>query len=172
MTGHPSSSAWPDRPRAEAAHLPADARVGRLQRILASQRDVYDRLGALSDAQSQAIEQDDAEALLGILGQRQALIEQLSALNKDLAPFEQAWDQLSAQLPDDQREHLRAQFAAVSRQVEEIQKRDEADFALLEQRRQAVQREMGSIHTARGAVAAYGSAGVDPSSPRYQDREG
>ena len=145
--------------------------VSRLERILDRQCGIYQQLESLSTPQSQAIERDDAEALLSVLGQRQTLIDQLVSLNKDLAPFVESWDQLSEQLPSNVRGRLRDRFEEVSRRVTEIQTRNQADHQFLERKRQSVSEELSSMTNARGALAAYGQSAAPVVHPRYQDRE-
>ncbi len=144
----------------------------RLARVLDRQRDLYLRLDALSRTQADAIHAEDTDGLLSILAQRQALIDDIAALNEDLAPFVDRWDDLAPRLSPEQRAPLRARFDEVAQLVKEIADRDDADRRVLESRRAVVAAELNSLSSARGAVRAYAGADRGAPSPRYQDRTG
>lgn len=143
----------------------------RLGRIIVQQRDLYLQLDQLSQRQGACIAEDRTQELLGLLGQRQRLIDELGRLNEEMSPFVAQWNELSGSLPEKDRALLRESFDEVSRLVTAIGQRDDADRRALESRKAQVGSEIGGIVNARGAVSAYagpsGSAG-----PRYQDREG
>lgn len=142
----------------------------RLARVLDDQRALYQQLDGLSRAQAALITAEDTDSLLEVLGRRQVLIDAIAALNEELAPFAERWDDLAPRLDAPQRSRLRAGFDEVSRLVTEIAQRDDADRRLLEARRNAVGSELGAVSHARGAVRAY--ARPDHAAPRYQDRTG
>ena len=143
----------------------------RLGRIVVQQRGLYERLDQLSRAQSQLIAQDRTDELLGVLGQRQELIDELGRLNEEMAPFVAQWSELSGLLPDQERSLLRESFDEVSRLVTEIGQRDDADRRALESRKAQIGGEIGGIVNARGAMVAYAGPGGSLS-PQYQDRQG
>ncbi len=173
MTRNPGmegSSAGADR------HGSAEVWAPRLARVLDRQREVYERLESLSLSQAGLIQADETDRLLDVLGERQRLIEQLGALNEELAPFTERWGELAPRLSEPMREELRRRFDDVSRLVGSIAERDEADRCALEARRGAVGRELEMVSRGRGALSAYArSQGGGPesgSNPRYQDRHG
>ena len=143
----------------------------RLARIVARQRDLYRQLDQLSRTQSQFISQDRTEELLGVLGRRQQLIDELGRLNEQMAPFVAQWNELSESLPKRERALLRESFDEVSLLVVGIGQRDDADRRALESRKAQIGGEISGIVNGRGAVSAY--AGRSGSAePRFQDREG
>lgn len=160
----------------DAVHGNPDIWAPRLARVLDRQREVYERLELLSLSQAQLIHEDQTDELLAVLGQRQSLIEQLTALNDELAPFTERWSELASRLSEQHREDLRQRFDEVGRLVESITRRDESDRRALEVRRSSVGSELQSLTRSRGAVAAYSRAqtpaGGEAPGPRFQDRRG
>lgn len=142
----------------------------RLARILDRQIELYERLAALASEQSSHIDSEDADALLEILGRREGLIEQISAINGEIGPFTQSWERLAPGLPSRHRIELRRRFDAVSALVERIATIDDADRQRLESRRAKIGREIEGLSNARGAVRAYNQPA--PSASRFQDSRG
>lgn len=177
-SGQPHSAGADSRPGGAADfHASPDVWAPRLSRVLDCQRDIYERLERLSLSQSQLISSDDTDELLSVLGQRQSLIEQLTELNEQMAPFTERWNELSDTLSDEQRKALRERFEDVSRLVASIMRRDEADRIALEARRGTVGQELQTLSRGKGAVAAYarspgGGGAGERTEARFQDRRG
>lgn len=156
-----------------ASHDDPGVWAPRLLRILDRQRDLYQRLDALSRTQEALIESDETDRLLEVLGSRQTLVDEIGALNEELSPFAERWDDLSTRLDPARRSALRARFDEVAALVGGIAERDEADRRRLESRRAAVGSQLNGLHNARGAVRAYEDRHrADQASPRFQDRTG
>ena len=144
----------------------------RLVRLLERQRALYADLDALSQTQGPLIASDQTDRLLEVLARRQGLIDELSTLNQEIAPFTGDWARLSGGLSDPHRLAIRERFEAVSALAASIASRDEEHRRALEARRAGIGSELAGLARARGAAAAYsGSASASPT-PRYQDREG
>lgn len=171
-----SAGGAPESSGADALHGNPDVWAPRLARVLDRQREIYEKLELLSLSQAQLISEDQTDDLLAVLGQRQTLIEQLSALNEEMAPFAERWSELAPRLSEQHRESLRQRFDDVGRLVESITRRDEGDRRALEARRSSVGSELQSLTHSRGAVAAYTRVqtpgGREALNPRFQDRRG
>lgn len=152
-----------------APRADADQWAPRLGRILERQRELYERLDSLSREQSGHIERGDTDGLLGLLGQRQTVIDEISRLNDEVAPFAKDWEALSAGLSEGQRADLRRKFDVVAGLVQAITSRDDADRRLLEERRGRMGDELSAMSKARSAMNAY-TRGGGRVSPRYEDR--
>lgn len=147
----------------------------RLARILERQRDLCLSLDAMSARQNDLVAADDTDALLGLLGQRQAVVDELTALSAELEPLKTVWESESWRLPPDQRTRITGFVEEIGRLVEGIGRRDESARLRLEERRAAVARELAGISRGRGAVAAYSGGATAPNrhtEPRYEDRRG
>jgi len=142
----------------------------RLERIIEEQRGLYERLDALSVRQSSLIREENTDALLGVLGERQAVIDRLSALAEEFEPFKRQWRELMAQLDESSRDAFNRRIDALAERVSAIAQRDERDREALDERRSRITGELQGLSKGRGAVAAYSRGGT--AQPRYQDREG
>lgn len=140
-----------------------------LVELLVQQRSVYQELDALSGEQGRLVDAGDAEPLLNLLGQRQALIDQLTQLNARVEPYRQNWPALWAQLDASTQSHIQRLIDEVQSLLDAIVQRDERDRAALSAQRDRVAGETQQLR--RGAVVhrAYGAA-PSHAEPRYTDR--
>lgn len=142
-----------------------------LIRLLTQQRDLYVQLKSLSDQQAALIAGGETERLLGLLAQRQRMVDALTRLNRDLAGYRKQMPDLQADLPLADRERVRALMDEVDELLHAIIEQDDRDRRQL----QAAQKQVGAqlSHAARGGAAmqAYRAAprSVDP---RFTDRQG
>lgn len=155
----------------ESIHENPRVWVPRLRGALDRQYELYERLDALSREQSGLVRADDTRALLGVLAERQTVIDQITRVNEEIEPFRRSWDRLTPLLSDDERATLSERLDALAELIEQITRRDDADRAALEQRRTDVAKELGVVSRGRGALAAYGGR-PGTSGPKFQDREG
>ena len=162
----------PSTPGSGGPHDNPDLWLPRLSRILDNQIELYRKLVVLSERQTGAIESHDTDALLTLLGQRQALVEGVTRLNEDLEPFTNRWQELSSRLPESSKTEVRERLDTLDGLVAKIAKRDEQDRAALEQRRDEVSAELKSAGQQRGAINAYADQQRQAHVPRYQDRQG
>lgn len=152
----------------ERSYLGAAA-PDRVEGLLEEQARLFARLEGLGAAQGAMIDADDAEGLLGVLAERQRIIEEVGRTNAELDPVRARWDQFIAGLPEAERDRLRRRIDAIAEAAARVAAGDEADRRRLEARREAVAVELSQLSRGQGAVAAYG--GTSAGGPRFQDRE-
>ena len=68
--------------------------VSELVSLLEKQRDIYLQLQSLSGDQAGLIAGGSAEALLGLLADRQKRVDELTRINVDLEPYRSRWDEV------------------------------------------------------------------------------
>jgi hypothetical protein len=146
-----------------------------LTRLLDEQRTLCAGLEALSAQQTGVLASGDTDALLRILGQRQTIVDRVTAINRALEPFRSRKEELLARLAPAQREGVVGRVAAIAGHVEAVRVRDEQDRRTIEGMRDGVAAELGGLTRGRGAAAAYtagavGGRGVG--GPKFQDRQG
>ncbi len=143
------------------------ARLGRVLEVLHGR---YAALRGLCDRQAALVEQDDPWPLLALLGERQAIVDQIARANRELEPLKRDWAAGAPALPVALREQIRNRIDAIAVLASEVAQRDEADQARLARRRDEVAERLVEIGRGRGAVAAYqrGGGGTGPS---FQDTE-
>lgn len=155
---------------ASAPHENPDVWAPRLTRVLDRQIDLYTRIERLASRQADLVQTDRPDELLGLLAERQGLVEQITVLNHELEPFTRRWDELVRTLPEGHRDEISSRTGRLGELIAAISKRDEADRLALQSRRDQVAGEINSISARRSAIAAYApKAGAGA---RFQDREG
>jgi hypothetical protein len=144
--------------------------VARAARMLERSCGLCREIEALGACQGEAVRSGDTESLLRVLGARQQLVDELTALTAELEPLRSRWGAELARLAPKEREPLERQAAELTSLLEAIGRRDEADRAVLESQRGRVGEELRSVMRGRGAVAAYGER--ERAGARFQDRQG
>ncbi|MGP1310931.1 MAG: flagellar export chaperone FlgN [Phycisphaerales bacterium] len=162
-SGRPTGT--PHDPHADPARLAA-----RLESILTEHETLYGRLDELSAQQSTLIDEENTDRLLGVLAERQRVVDRLLVVGEELKPFQARWDDLLDQVDGERRETLRSKVASIQDAAKRVNDRDERDRARLAAQRKSLADEIAGVSRSRGALNAYGGKGA--SGPRYQDRQG
>jgi hypothetical protein len=126
--------------------------------LLAEQRDLYADLDGLAQRQRALIAGDDPEDLLGVLSQRQTIVDRLGMLAKHLRPYQRTWREVRSRLSDEEGARADRLVLEVNRLLAGILDKDEADARLLAARREATAQAMGELKRSRAAGAAYAAA--------------
>lgn len=134
-----------------------EARVSprRLIALLTQQRDLYRRLGDLSERQRTLIAGERPEMLLDILSARQRLVNELARINEQLGPTRREWEAYYADLPDDVRRRAGALLDEINDALTRILRSDAEDGALLAARRASAAESLGQFSESAAANSAY-----------------
>ncbi len=143
-----------------------------LDRVLERQQALLCELDTLSQRQAELIDADDVDRLLGLLGQRQGVVDELAGLNERLGAFRSAWESLMAALPAARRAAYEKRVAVLARTAADIESRDEAARVELKRRRDALADRLAGASRNRAAVAAYGTPVVRTRPAQFEDRRG
>jgi len=139
---------------------------------LQQQRDLYRQLKLLSGSQAQCIREGSAEQLLGVLSERQAVIDALSTSNAELAPYREKWEALSGSVDPGMREQVREVLAQIEGMLNEIVEQDDRDRAELQGVQAQIGQQLNQVNQAGRAIRAYGSPNTAPKPPTFTDRQG
>jgi hypothetical protein len=139
-------------------HMTVDPAGERIAALLTEQRDLYRQLARLADQQRGLITGDAPERLLGVLAERQRLIDRLTATGCELKPHQLNWRQIREHLPAPLAHEIDGLVAEVNTLLSDILKKDEADTALLSARKNETARAMGTLQVSRRAGSAYAAA--------------
>ena len=139
---------------------------------LLQQRDLYRQLKVLSGSQAMCIREGSAEQLLGVLSERQVVIDALSRSNAELAPYRQTWETLSGTVDPEIRERVREVLAEIEGMLNEIVEQDDRDRAELKGVQAQIGMQLNQISKAGRAIRAYGSPNTAPRPPAFTDRQG
>jgi len=150
---------------------PSD-QIAAMLRLLAGQLDHYRQLKTLSEQQSVCICDGSTEKLLSVLSLRQAVIEQLTKSNTELAPYRDQWNELAVNASVDQREQVRGALDEIERLLQQVVDQDELDKAELKGVQQQVGAQLNHINQAGRAVRAYGPSKPTDGPAVFTDRQG
>lgn len=167
MTDRTSTSQTPLSVAASPAPLPGFPAVDRL---LESQRKLYEDLDHLSASQALLIDQERTDELLAVLGQRQALLTRIQVINDSIAPARARWQEFLGLLDPSQRQRVGIHVDAITRLIETIAERDRLDRERMQGARDRVAQEIAGMDRTRRAEGAYRTSPGGPS-PLFQDRQ-
>jgi chaperonin cofactor prefoldin len=139
---------------------------------LIEQRDLYRQLKSLSEVQAQSVREGSAEQLLGVLSERQAVIDALSRSNAELAPYRERWEALSGSADPGMRQGVREVLADIEKMLNEIVEQDDRDRAELKGVQARIGMQLNQVGQAGRAIRAYGSPNTAPKAPTFTDRQG
>lgn len=132
--------------------------AGTLIHLLSEQRELYVRLGMLTDSQRSLITSDQPQRLLTVLSERQKLIDRLECLAEKLRPYQKQWARLRSELAPVETEQVDRLLAEVDALLAGILTKDKADAQLLAARKGVVGQAMTTLKTGKQAKAAYAAA--------------
>lgn len=150
-------------------HERDQSRPDGLLALVREQIGLYERLEELSLRQHELVECEDTDALLAVLGQRQRLIEDISAAASRMTPYRAGWEGHVGGLPEGERRSLRLGLDSLASMMARIADRDERDRKTMEDRRRRVQSQIAGVKRGGSAMKSY--AQPQPRGPRFQDRE-
>jgi len=149
--------------------------IARFDRLLGRQVELCQELARLSERQRDFIDGSDPDALLGVLSERQGVIDRLRSASEEAAPLRERWSNGTA--AGVEREggaallaRVRSRINELTNLMREIASRDAEDRLRLDKARDALAGRLAGVARSRGAIAAYG--GPRGAAPRFQDREG
>lgn len=147
---------------------PVETLVG----LLDQQHEIYLQLRELAQRQSRLVADGDAESLLTLLNQRQALIDQLLKINEQIEPFKKQWSAFWAELDASQRQRIRERMDAVQSLLDGIMEQDERDRQALAAQRSQVGQRLSDVSRGTAVNRAYGRAAPTTTQNRFTDQQG
>lgn len=142
-----------------------------LASLLSRQRDHYQQLKELSDAQQALIADGEAERLLSVLAERQGHVEALTTLNEQLAPLRSRMSEIAEEAGGDVRQRLRGLVDEVQDLLEGIIHQDERDKQALSAGKDQIKKQIDVAVRTPAALSAYKVAGPTKTA-RFTDRQG
>jgi hypothetical protein len=122
----------------------------------------YERLAKLAELQHVHVQQEQIEALLAVLASRQVVLDQITQLERAIAPAKRDWNGFVAHIDSDQRARAEALLAQTRKLLEEITVADQHDALVLQQRKLNVGKQINQATAAKKvnrnyAASAYGT---------------
>ncbi len=142
----------------------------RLDSLVAKAKTLMDRLCAIADGQTQAIESGEIEQIVEIVAQREPVVRELVRVGEELDAFlsdSQAMDLIN----QDDRVRAFEQIGSIEQAMKKLRQRDAQDQKLMESTRDRLADQLSSMGTGMTALRAYTSR-VSTPNPILQDRQG
>lgn len=129
---------------------------------LEKQLGCYTQLAKLAELQHEHVQNYQTEALLEVLGMRQAVLDQVASLEGTIAVAKRRWSEYVATLDGASRSRAEGLLAQTRVLLEQITAADRNDALVLQQRKLNLGRQISQATNARQvnrtyAAAAYGS---------------
>jgi hypothetical protein len=138
--------------------------------LLESQHALVGELSTLADRQKTLVRDRRTEALLGLLTERQQILDRFAGMQERLGSLTADLDRRITEVEDPARTRIQALIGEIGDRLTVVMAGDERDQQSLEAARGDTARELREIDTARVARAAYQGSG--PAGSRYADRQG
>ena len=129
-----------------------------LVKLLNEQRVHYRKLRLLTQRQRSLVLDDDPQALLSLLADRQRVVDDLTALNARLAPFRREWTRVFDGLDPHTRRDVKELLEESNELLASVMTSDRQDSEMLGARRQSAAAGMSATRLAGRASAAYASS--------------
>ncbi|MFK7883094.1 MAG: hypothetical protein AB8F26_02785 [Phycisphaerales bacterium] len=142
----------------------------RVRTLAAQMRELCLRLDELSGSIGQQAYEDEPDALVALLAEREPLVVELAGFGEELAAILD--DPASArELGQDEHNQIRERLGQLEVVMGRIRERDRQARSALQRRRDQLAEQLSSVNVARGAARAYSGAGR-PVNPTVQDSRG
>ncbi|MEQ8317452.1 MAG: flagellar protein FliT [Phycisphaerales bacterium] len=150
----------------------ASARALLRDRVLPAlerQAALYDQLAGFGPRQDELIAGGEGDDLLRLMGERQAVVDELVAVHQGLEDVRRDWEGFVAELTEADRAALSERLDRVKVLATRVHEQDSKTRQHLDGARDRVQSTMQGVGRGKGAVRAYG--GSTARVPIHQDRE-
>jgi hypothetical protein len=125
---------------------------------LAEQLGLYRRLMKLAELQHQCVSNGSTEELLGVLGQRREVLEEVGAIEQGVTGIRKDWGQYLGGLDEARRSRVEALMGETRQILEDITTADRNDAMVLQQRKLDLGRQINRASAARQVNRNYASA--------------
>jgi hypothetical protein len=143
--------------------------IEELTKLLEYQHSIVDELAQLADRQAALIREQQTDALLGLLADRQQLIERFTGTQADLNRIAGEVEARVGEVTVEQRTEIQRKIGAIGDRLAQVMQRDERDQETLQAARDRSKEELTSLDSASRARHAYMRR---PGGNRYADRQG
>jgi hypothetical protein len=127
--------------------------------LLTEQRDLCRQLQHFAERQTSLITGDNPELLLGILADRQQILDRLDDVARRLRPYQKNWPQYRPKLNTVDGAMADRLIGEVNTLLSAILEKDDADARLLAARKDVTARAIADLNHTKKAEAAYAATG-------------
>ena len=130
--------------------------AARLLDGLRRQRTKYLEMAAVASDQQQALASSDMDRLLAVVERKRALLAEIAALEKDVAPLRARWDELKAAAEAGLAKDIEDTVLSTRDVLQALVKQEDEGRAALERQRQVSAGELKDLMRKKQARGAYG----------------
>ena len=150
----------------------AEAWAAELIELLRQQRTLVNELVARATQQEAMIKEGRTDAIIGLLSQRQELIDSFSTTQEDFTPLLLHLDERLDGATSDEKLQIKGLVEEIGELLGIVMRRDEEDRDRLEVSSHRVQQEMKELSESREAHEAYRNTGHEDDKQRFADQCG
>lgn len=150
--------------------IPEDRWPESLITLLEKQQGIVTTLSELAKYQGDLIESQRTEPLLGLLAQRQHLLDEFTGFQGDLGSLTENLEQRLNGVPEHQQQRIQSLIDEIGSNLSRIMQLDREDEKSLAATRDRIKRELATTGVAQHARNAYTKSNM--ADPRFADREG
>ncbi len=154
----------------ESQHEQTQTWPGSLIELLLRQEKVVGKLLGLAKYQGQLIESKSTDPLLGLLSQRQKLIDEFTLMQGDLTRLTVGREEQLRDLDSQTRERIQSLIDEIGITLNRVMSKDDEDRKTLEGIRGQVQEELAATGVAQKARSAY--RGTSLAESQFADQQG
>ena len=141
--------------------------VDRFLEALRRQQAKYRELAALAQEQKKVLGGTDVDALMGMVERKRAIMGDIEALEKALAPTKGRWSELRASLDEPVIREVEAAVEETKTLLQALVRLEDEAREVLERQRAATANQLKELMTKKRARGAYGGPGG--TGPRFID---
>ncbi|MFI4916984.1 MAG: hypothetical protein ACIAS6_10825 [Phycisphaerales bacterium JB060] len=136
---------------------------------LERQAALYDQLSTFGPRQDDLIARGEGDELLRLMGERQAVVDELVEVHRGLEDVRSDWQSFVGGLAEGERAMLGERLDRVKELAARVHEQDSATRESLDGARDRVRASMQGVGRGKGALRAYGGSAAR--TPMHQDRE-
>ena len=133
---------------------------------LTEQLGCYRKLAKLAEIQHEHVQHNHTEQLLEVLGKRQEVLNQITKLEKMVAPAKQRWSDYLTELTGDDRTTAESSVDETRKLLEQITSADRNDALVLQQRKLSLGKQINQASAARQVNRQYAASAYGQRAPR------
>ncbi len=136
---------------------------------LLRQQGKYRELADVAEEQKKVLAGGDIDALMGVVDRKRAIMGEVEALEKELAPTKGRWTEVRGELDAPTLREVEAAVEETKRILQDLVRLEDEARAALEQQRFSTAEQLKDLMKKKKAQSAYGGGSGGSPNPRYLD---
>jgi len=133
-----------------------------IEQLALEELKMYRQLEGLMARQREAVDREDTEQLMKVVGVKQSVLERIGAIQKAVGPVKTSWADHAGQFEPEVRQRIETTFRQTGESIKAILEIEDETRRRLESRRDGMMGQIRNIDRGRQASKAYGYAAAPP----------